>query len=302
MQPMHWTNREFVGALGTLLLLATPSHAVTGVLCIKAVGKGAIKVRDTACKVSEVQIGTFDTDAPKVHLTAQCPADAVRVGEVCIDKYEATVWQTTDASTITSIQRGEIVNVAQLAFATQHGVIGDDYGAGCPDTGNSCTEYYAVSVPGVTPSTHLTWFQAAAACRNAGKRLATNQEWQLAALGTPDPGPDDGINDCAIISSLSATGSRSLCVSDTGAFDMVGNVWELVADWGEDATDCNVWTAGDISCVGGNGSSGLPAVTTRGGDFDDGWVGSSAGIFAVEQTLNPSASSATVGFRCARQP
>src|SRR5712691_13076497 len=87
------------------------------------------------------------------------------------------------------------------AGAIQHGATGDDYGSGCPPTGNGCVNFYAVSIPGVTPSGFITWFEAAAAARNSGKRLPTNAEWQAAALGTPDPGTDNGTTDCNISSS-----------------------------------------------------------------------------------------------------
>jgi hypothetical protein len=49
---------------------------------------------------------------------------------------------------------------------------------------------YAVSIPGVTPSRFITWFQAAAAARNAGKRLPSNAEWQ--ATGAGDAGSGRG--------------------------------------------------------------------------------------------------------------
>jgi formylglycine-generating enzyme required for sulfatase activity len=105
-----------------------------------------------------------------------------------------------------------------------------------------------VSVPGVTPSANVTWFQAQEACANAGKRLPTNAEWQIAATGTPDPGPDDGATDCntsaAGVSPVD-TGSRAKCVSSRGAFDMVGNRFEWVADWVPRANGCSgEWSQG----------------------------------------------------------
>ena len=42
------------------------------------------------------------------------------------------------------------------------------------------------------PSGFFSWFQAAAAARNSFKRLPTNAEWTVAALGTPDGIPDNG--------------------------------------------------------------------------------------------------------------
>jgi formylglycine-generating enzyme required for sulfatase activity len=158
-----------------------------------------------------------------------------------------------------------------------------------------------VSIPGVRPSAYVTWFQAAAACRNAGKRLATNEEWQMAALGTPDPGTDNGTSDCNISTAgtLVKTGSRSLCLSDVGAFDMVGNLNEWVADWRGAATDCTNWDAAhgnDISCIGGDGSINLPGALMRGGGFGD---GTGAGVFAVDGRSDPSTATGGIGFRCA---
>jgi signal transduction histidine kinase len=41
-----------------------------------------------------------------------------------------------------------------------------------------------------------------------------------------------------------ATGSRSSCKSARGAFDMVGNLYEWVADWVPRSTACGTWSAG----------------------------------------------------------
>jgi hypothetical protein len=237
----------------------------------------------------------------------KCPADSVQVGAACVDRYEASVWSTTDASLVKKIKKGKIDESGDLAGATQHGVGADDYGAGCPDDAVGCTGHYAVSLPNVMPSIGVTWFQAAAACRNAGKRLPSSYEWQMAALGTPDPGTDNGTNDCNVDSALAAvnTGSRSGCVSDVGAFDMVGNLDEWVADWVDLAVGCTDWTSqtgidgDDISCFGGDGSSALfniPGALLRGGHWAS---GTDAGAFAGGSGL-PSTASALVGFRCAR--
>ena len=103
--------------------------------------------------------------------------------------------------------------------ATQLGVTGDNY-APCVDSGQNCAnDVYAVSLAGVPPSAFLTWFQAQEACANSGKRLPTNAEWQVAASGSPDPGPDDHATTCTSDNpaGTTPTGSRSGCVSARGA-------------------------------------------------------------------------------------
>jgi hypothetical protein len=164
----------------------------------------------------------------KVAALGVCPPDSVKVGSTCVDTYEASVWEVPAGSLalIQRIQAGTVTLAELQAGAVQRGATSDDYGAGCPDTGKGCVNVYAVSIAGVTPSGFLTWFQAAAAARNAGKRLPTNAEWQAAALGTPD-GPPCNTSSSGPV----ATGTAAGCVSDVGAFDMVGNVGEWVADW-----------------------------------------------------------------------
>src|SRR5262245_31109443 len=93
----------------------------------------------------------------------------VAAGAVCIDKYEVSVWSSPTGG-------------------TQYGATADDYP--CGDDGQDCKagtagEIYARSVPGVTPSRFITYFQAQAALANVGKRLPSNAEWQQAAAGTP---------------------------------------------------------------------------------------------------------------------
>ncbi|MBZ0169140.1 Serine/threonine-protein kinase pkn1 [Candidatus Methylomirabilis lanthanidiphila] len=234
-----------------------------------------------------------------------CPPDAVLVGTTCIDKYEASVWQTADAALIAKIKDGT-VTLADMtgAGATQLGLaIGDLAAAGCPDTGNGCGDFYAVSIPGVTPSASITWFQAATAARNAGKRLPTNAEWQAAALGTPDTaGADDGSTTCNTDNrapGVTATGSRSACVSDVGAFDMVGNLWEWVADWTPLSTACitDLFGSGDWNCLAGASLTAGPGALLRGGGWNE---GSDAGVFAVVGSDVPWYASSGIGFRCAR--
>lgn len=87
-----------------------------------------------------------------------CPSDSVLVGTTCIDTYEASVWQTSDPELIAKVKAGTVTHADLTgAGATQLGLaFGDLAAADCPATGNGCTNVYAVSIPGVTPSFHLT--------------------------------------------------------------------------------------------------------------------------------------------------
>jgi formylglycine-generating enzyme required for sulfatase activity len=229
-----------------------------------------------------------------------CGPYMVPVGSICIDKYEASVWSKPPKSD--GRPRG-----------TQYGVDGPDYP--CSVNGNDCSgtnPIYAASVPGLVPSSEITWFQAAQACANVGKRLPTNAEWQTAAAGTPDPG-DDGVTTCNtddLAPGLTATGSRKSCVSNWGAYDMVGNVLEWVADWFEGSDDPfapSNGTAGDdfgddfmvgVNPTQNQGSgTNFPAALVRGGRYNG---GTGAGVFSLNAHFAPSNAADGSGFRCAR--
>ena len=243
---------------------------------------------------------------------AGCGPDSVQSGTVCMDKYESSVWHVpaSEGSLIAKIQSGR----ATLANLTSPGAVaagviqlglaaGDLTAHGCPATGNGCVDVYAVSIAGVRPSVFITWFQAAAAARNSLKRLPTNQEWQVAALGTPDTAfADDGSTTCNsdnLAPGLTLTGSRSNCRSDVAAFDMVGNAWEWVADWVPRSTACPGWGAfsDDLMCLAGANETSGPGALNRGGLGSDPSV---AGVFTLDASRRPQDASPIIGFRCAR--
>ena len=238
----------------------------------------------------------------------RCQPDAVVAGTLCLDRYEASVWRvpnptTANASLVTKIQLGRATQAdLTAAGATQLGTAGDDY-APCADNGQNCADdIYAVSLPSVIPSAFITWFQAQEACANSGKRLPTSAEWQVGANGTPDAGPDNGTTDCNTESQVgvaAATGSRTACVSARGAFDMVGNLAEWVADWVPASTLCPGWGSfsDDEMCLAGSTTTTFgPGALTRGGSFISGTDG---GPFAV-RGRRPNISFGFIGFRCGR--
>src|SRR5262249_13261632 len=132
--------------------------------------------------------------------TLKCPPDSVKVGNNCIDTYEASVWSIPPRNT-SLVKKGQAGNVT-LADLTSGGAtqLGCNvapfnhtaYPPNFPDTGNwtpvpgsspPSPGVFAVSIPGVLPSTCTTWFQAVQACAVSGKRLVRNEEWQRAAAG-----------------------------------------------------------------------------------------------------------------------
>lgn len=211
----------------------------------------------------------------------------VAAGSVCIDRYEASVWSSPTGG-------------------TQYGVSGDDYP--CNDSGQNCTganAIYARSVAGVAPSRRITYFQAQQALANVGKRLPSNAEWQQAAAGTPDPGTDNGTSDCNVTTAnvVTPTGSRSSCVSNFGANDMVGNVVEWVGDWVPASTATPGWasvgtfSSDDTMQLAGASTTGGPGALVRGGNYQD---ATNAGPFFVRGGLSPQSAFFDSGFRGAR--
>jgi len=284
--------------------------ADAALLCRKK--NGSVVFRDPACKKKETaldlgSLGALGPKGPKgdqgsagspdtpdqvrakffqaTGCTGSDPQDEmVLVGTVCVDKYEASVWSTPTGG-------------------TQFGTTIDDYP--CADGAQDCTgasAIFARSIPAVQPARFLTWFQAQAACTSVGKRLLTNAEWQAAAAGTPDPGAGgNGVTACNTATGDAVpTGSAANCASTTGAVDMVGNLWELVADWTALTSLQTLWTgfSDDALWMGPAVPSPTGAAPLfRGGSYAR---NTEAGPFAVGTLIRAQESFSDVGFRCAR--
>ena len=155
---------------------------------------------------------------------------------------------------------------------------------------------------GSLPAVGVTWHDARAYCRWAGKQLPTEAQWERAARGTDGRVfPWGNKLDCARANfgnfagaGLCApanpgrplpVGSRKRGVSPTGAHDMAGNVWEWVADDYRRYPSTNKVKAAD------------PRKVIRGG--------SCCSYFIMPRSANrvaypPSLADQDIGFRCAK--
>ena len=151
----------------------------------------------------------------------------------------------------------------------------------------------------------MTWFQAQQACQLSGKSMCTNAQWQAAAAGTDETTCNTGPPGCDGADPWD-TGDTLCggCESNWGAFDMVGNTNEYVADWqqaglsGTTQDGEEIWDAwgpnyGDDYTRNVNGRvirdttgyvSGLPAAPRRGGNYSS---GEGAGVFAYDLEVSP---------------
>ncbi len=190
--------------------------------------------------------------------------DNVDGSTFCIDVFEA------------SVDSGSLGNAQQSA---------DD----SVDTTDGSTTAKATVGLHIAPASGVSYYQAKAACENAGKRLCTQTEWERACRGPSAllyPYGDDsddkacnGFFNYATTNPL-VTGALKTCVSVYGAYDMSGNLSE--------------WTSTATERVPGSGINNDRAM--RGGSYD----GNNVALRCVGEEYRDAPGDAPVdrGFRC----
>jgi formylglycine-generating enzyme required for sulfatase activity len=141
------------------------------------------------------------------------------------------------------------------------------------------------------PVVNISWLDASAYAKWAGKRLPTEAEWEFAARGPQQfiyPWGDEWKTGYANANRgnkgrIAAVGSYSQGASPFGALDMCGNVWEL--------TSGNLFDYADITKVI------LPGMVIRGGAYD---VPRERATATYRGVVPPDKGYDKTGFRCVR--
>jgi hypothetical protein len=253
---------------------------------------GALIVTTLGIDAADTLSGKDGTLLSRVIETkGKCPAGMTEVSAVpgitCVDRYEVSAAPDCPVASPTSlIESQKNVNTKEC--------VGE-------------------SKQGVEPWSFVTREQALQMCGRRNTRLPNATEWYALTLGMADVE-----SACNIASkSRSNTGTYGACQAPSGAYDLVGNLWEWVSDdvidgtWSGRVLPVNGYVAqvdsagvalmtetneqelfgNDYFWSPGDGAFGM----VRGGYYDSGTDG---GMYAVHADTPTNAASPGIGFRC----
>ena len=139
------------------------------------------------------------------------------------------------------IDKTEVTNLAYKRFVDEHSEWQKDRIETALHNGKYLQHWVNGTYPAEQadyPVVYVTWHAAAAFCRSLGKRLPTEAEWEYAArgglIGKDFPWGDDVPDKTKANFSASGIGHpikvASYPPNGYWLYDMVGNVWEFLAD------------------------------------------------------------------------
>jgi sulfatase modifying factor 1 len=143
------------------------------------------------CAVVGAPSRSGQAQAEKAKASRGCPADMVRVGRYCIDRWEISTVDKLTGEALSPYYPPTPALVSEVwrGWLVERRELGEEAARAMPLPPlselqlNGRFEPRAVSRPGVVPQSYLSLPLARRACENAGKRLCSQDEWVGACKG-----------------------------------------------------------------------------------------------------------------------